>query len=63
MLNNEPFPELDKNLELIKFVLSTNQAEKLLAMQDIGYGNNLLHIAVSLHSVKTTELLASYKSL
>ena len=52
---DEPFDQFEKAIETTKLLVKN---EALLKMQEIGYGNTLLHIAVSLHSLKMVKLLA-----
>ena len=52
---DEPFEQFEKAIEITKLLVKN---EALLRMQEIGYGNTLLHIAVSLHSPKMVKLLA-----
>jgi hypothetical protein len=55
--------DLTKDIECLKFLLSTKFSEDILKQQDEGYGNTPLHIAIAIHSVAFATILKEVSPL
>ncbi|TNV72304.1 hypothetical protein FGO68_gene16039 [Halteria grandinella] len=57
----QPYPDLELDLQITQQVLNCGVREALLTRQDESYGNTLLHLACSLHSIAFVHFLLQTK--